>query len=1701
MRLVSICYPHEFSVVEDTTVREGTRQIVNSDGVDFSVELLRAGEQLNAAGTSLRIVAEPSPVGGLFNLRVKPNSSGALPRNFFKPFRFLYSFQTTPTSSEWVGQSDKGVKEYKKFVTLGPQGPFEGKYALNKVFASYKGQLLFLGETNQQSGSTYERTVKLWRLDETTGNFVRMKVFDELLVDRFDSQQPVDANEQAAGASPAEQLQSGSPHAFVFDGFLYVGYRVVNRNTESNFCVLWRTEDEDLQEWELVDQVLVNDSFGVDYKNFRLRFATDGSTILFAWFATGELDLSIPPKAPSFGAVDKTIFPKDFRTYVSFDGGFTFNTRQNKFKNIVETFPNKVESTVNSSNIHSLFVPIHAKGTNEEDLRVDVKFDLYFDKNIGSYVILKAGDPRANSVPHPTFTDTSLFGGEERDNDFYLMGIKTVDGDLFNWELVLQLPIDYRITGISGNDTDAFDESVGSDPTAARSRHSYMINDVGIVEDEGVHTLFLSVVEPLEIDGSSNLYSGTGVTISEFTFLRDTVIPPGFYRDLFAYGTKSHENILFFSSNINVEYSALVSVGNRMYDVPNAVTSVIPVGWDSIMATKWRNQIVASAHRKIPNTPSNTHNFYAIISPWSNMGETIPYQHSYCRWHQGMMGTPATGLLTITSGNNALNNETVKIGLPSNQVEYTFQTVLSPAGGVNNVLIGVDRDASIANLIAAITLTGTPGTDYGSGTVIHPTVTASTTANAGEMAVESFSKSRISNTITTEETLTHGSFGSIRLLGGSDGFGAFDGSGTTPWSLAFFGTTATYSYDFANGWNVFSAPNGFSGTDAIWALLPDKSGTREGRNVAARASYQGRQNIKMKFTFQASGISIPSEWIDICGINVTGRNGEGIDWVLRLTGDGNLELFDDGPSRDTFATAFDLSKSWEIMLQHGSVSGFDKTSILWAREYGTFEWTAYGGEINANKTPGGVRFGTVGVGILDTNVDGAVLKIGDVFVGTPSNLYRPTFENAKKYFPNLIEGTGKSNDVANGFADFPYTANPVSLMGNEIELDDGSLIRFTGGNVSRAEAGFNYNKSLSKNSQQNLMNGFPASIYDFTNHYDAVNGNLVVFRNELFKDVDCFSLFNIVGVSDFVLESGTFDEVTRTFTSSTTQAYDIPYSLLDISATDGPMAVFDNDVFKFQPSELVGYTVLIHDGTVYESQLIVVENFDNVIEFDIDVPSLAGKTVRLMTPVGSFNVPDAIGIGGHSHFGLTLNGPATATFMGLGEVVFGSLVELTEFVNRVVGRTRGESQVVESMEGFRFPENPNNENNLLEEIDLEMDGLRLHNNEFDTVKDVFFTLFNRETHFPIIFTFGGGQEIVTQLGVMKEPQNSGDDYGFSMKVPITLQNWTVVPNSDFDNEPPVIVTASLSKTEPEVSEVVTFQATAFDPEGATLTYSWDFGDTNTNTGPSVTHSYSSEGEFTVTLDVSDGEKITTKTFLVVVQAAGIDTYELTGGAGPHATTATINIEVTAKDAAAAVVTGDSETWVRFDVIPASIVTAPAVGSIVAIAPGSIVDTDTFFLDDGTNTLTFEFEKVPPGAPGTVDFAVDISTATTAIDVATAMVAAINLASPFLINLTADNVGGTSATVTITNTVNGPIGNVGTWSTTTTMVITQPSGGILGDGFDADGDGLYSDGFEDRVVQLDQGVATIPFRMSEVGTRVFTVQDAFGRQLIFTITFT
>ncbi len=112
--------------------------------------------------------------------------------------------------------------------------------------------------------------------------------------------------------------------------------------------------------------------------------------------------------------------------------------------------------------------------------------------------------------------------------------------------------------------------------------------------------------------------------------------------------------------------------------------------------------------------------------------------------------------------------------------------------------------------------------------------------------------------------------------------------------------------------------------------------------------------------------------------------------------------------------------------------------------------------------------------------------------------------------------------------------------------------------------------------------------------------------------------------------------------------------------------------------------------------------------------------------------------------------------------------------------------------------------------------------------------------------------------VVRDLFNLNSTYGFSVQVTRS-------------NEPPLVELESVEPNPAKPGEKVTFLARASDPDGRVTTFYWDFGDGQRKDGANltkVTHVYSSEGTYTVTVRVKDdkGEYSNTASVKVYVKS-------------------------------------------------------------------------------------------------------------------------------------------------------------------------------------------------------------------------------------------
>lgn len=127
------------------------------------------------------------------------------------------------------------------------------------------------------------------------------------------------------------------------------------------------------------------------------------------------------------------------------------------------------------------------------------------------------------------------------------------------------------------------------------------------------------------------------------------------------------------------------------------------------------------------------------------------YRYKVARWP----AVGAQGKFTLTV--NPTNGETITIGSKT----YTWQTTLTNVDG--NIAIGASLAISQQNLIDAINLTGTPGTQYAAAMVEHAQVSADTVWSANALIITAKTGGVAGNSIATTDTCANGSFDAATL--------------------------------------------------------------------------------------------------------------------------------------------------------------------------------------------------------------------------------------------------------------------------------------------------------------------------------------------------------------------------------------------------------------------------------------------------------------------------------------------------------------------------------------------------------------------------------------------------------------------------------------------------------------------------------------------------------------------------------------------------------------------------------------------------------------------------------------------------------------------------------------------------------------------------------------------------------------------------
>ncbi len=136
------------------------------------------------------------------------------------------------------------------------------------------------------------------------------------------------------------------------------------------------------------------------------------------------------------------------------------------------------------------------------------------------------------------------------------------------------------------------------------------------------------------------------------------------------------------------------------------------------------------------------------------------------RFNDGASGTTSAGVKatgTLTASGTFSNGDTITIG----DVTYTMRTALTSPAVKNEILIGAAALNSLDNIKLAVNAGSGEGTNYSTGTVANPKVTATTNTDTTQV-VEARDIGTDGNSIVTTETGTNSAWGAATLESGAE---------------------------------------------------------------------------------------------------------------------------------------------------------------------------------------------------------------------------------------------------------------------------------------------------------------------------------------------------------------------------------------------------------------------------------------------------------------------------------------------------------------------------------------------------------------------------------------------------------------------------------------------------------------------------------------------------------------------------------------------------------------------------------------------------------------------------------------------------------------------------------------------------------------------------------------------------------------------
>jgi hypothetical protein len=1366
----SVHYPYQFDVVNSGELSEGDVTIAFTSGdYAFNVRAVRKGLELLSPGSYIGFVFKTgTTVGSSLPLTCTPSSSGLMPREFFKPFEFGFKYEDIASISSTypnvIGQSEKDVIEYQKINILNN----EASSPSNPRVFSWKGRLYLVGNGSAQSYNGTIPCVNLFRWNDLREGFEKIYVF---------------YTESSSFTPQSCDYVVHNDELFIF--FL----------SDVNYLTCYKATDSMATSWEKVstkELPLLPEPWTYPNFRYRLRVASDSQAIMvvlmLAWSRVSG---------------SKTYRESEFVQLVSLDDGISFDSAGDSSGFLVES---SILGTVHyrqSKNILGLFTVSVSPESPEKITPLNINFDMYYDKNIGSFVIMKCGEgddvnveilqPREQKLP----------------NKCYLVGIKNLSGNYFMWESCLKLPLDYNITIPDINSyqnpwSSVFEERIEDVNTIYYNQvtavgivipphaRAMVLTDVCVVPGDGINDLIVTSknynyslggifnegysdpygTERLLVkDGETSSYYGVdekanGVLCTEFCFLNQDAIAPGSYQGkIYSYGGKFHDDISFVCGPLSFETSSIFPKGFRTYGSLNGKT------WNNPVGCRWNGKLIASASHSF----ANNYTFFSVLGPVSNLGEKYGYQHNYCPYIKM----------------NLFGWSENEIG-PASNLRFSTPAAWDASRGYQEFELGAatfEEDEETLQASAYCYL-------------------------QSEMV-------KRSNLLPDDDVEIENRFSRYR----------------TP-----LGRVQDRNFKIRL---KFSINVDVSGVDIPTVCLAmAKINSRKYSIHLVKVGSGATDPRRIVFKYETSG-GEESKAVNLADLNIASSDYGNLDSYIEV-------LFGNGPTESGTQTKFLWCRANGGNWTKGVVGAPTTTSSV------SFP------ELEPDELTNGLWVGLLSVSSISSLSDGdkMQMRVRQVAVSSYGHQYRPAYSNSFRRPKTEAEGPSAEGHYFEPIRSYsPYISLPD---GSELLLESRASNPPTDlFNVSS----YQVKRSRARNSPDNVTNNISDSIYDFTAQYEVDPSFEIIFKSKDGLPVDCLTLINMVGFYSFDLSCGDYNEETGAWSNKVTESYTVPYTRHSVESSEGKTILLDADInYEYQRDQLVGHSVFVFELnsgaiTSVTNHRLIISNFDRIIVLDRPIEIAENQSIVIVKRNGSFDVPASIGAAHKNYFSLSFSSTDDVSLRAIGEVILGKWIDLSDFHLTASREKVKEFETSTSSMGLLFSGSTQENSGVKDSISINFTKLQRGTGDADYCMTLFSDVYMLEKNFPILFDYDGkaSTEYVSFADTISYVP---DEYDRAITLKLMSQSPKSIPrsNSILSNE------VKFLNIEAYVGgDTVGFQnstgsfnlrAAPLNFDGTGIQYVWNDGNRNIIEGGEVVISYSQFGSYNVQLKAyKDGRQV------------------------------------------------------------------------------------------------------------------------------------------------------------------------------------------------------------------------------------------------------